>query len=818
MFGFGGGGGTTAVIGGVAGVAVGGAVVAAAYEAKHAKQELMDKYVDQEHKAEIENIYKDLQEHLSDYVSPNELNQYRKTNAELMVVSPAFPQVKEAFNAILAFQRQRTDAGVTGCSCLGRKMVTESDPKTVVCELLKAWLETKSEHLEVKHEEVEAYRNFCRALVASHGVFVERNRYSFLEMMAHVASHLDSLLQLRLRQRQDGAATIKQLHKEAYNFALNATKLLLLAPTTFEIPADMYSTDSLETLRKTAIGLDHDFEEHLREELKAYWNTDCGRIVRRILGSPHGISLCASMDGRPKNMLGRQVKAVINGATDLPEGFCLFPRAEVCLVREGRKSVHGRVTLDNAGIANQNGKEEWNEAFEFTVPNVDSVTMVMDVLGLGGFVFWQTEPISAAEVVEYAKQNRQVWLPLKSMSGDGSDGGSKQGLKPQLLVTFERPSVRKEIQAVREKWEGDHCKKAPDYSNSGLVSKKFGDAFLKAAAEVDGFMYFTDILVSECLELAQLLGDLGMVLSEDMIRPLLDEIQHRLLESHRVLNGLLNLVYERVTNNHRNRSWHLFSKSSPGVSPLAQDSNLKLQKLKVQTLEDIHKLRLLCCNSYDTAADVLSEAKAVVGELMGKLTDERTSARSSRFGLLPKSNVVDQITLSPPDKVMPTKQAGSALNLNSVSPPKSKGSDSPASSTRTGSSSTLPKELTSSTEACDEELQGAREKESIARFNDYLTNYPSHNDNIGLIEAEHPDRRELRQLEADPSRQSTKPEISHTNAPTAEAALPASLLERKLSIPPTPSQELNPATTQRPRQEVPVARRTACWKPLLRKK
>jgi hypothetical protein len=777
---------TTAVIGGVAGVAVGGAAVAAAYEAKHAKQQLMDKYVDEEHKAEIEIIYKDLQEHLSDYISPNELSQYKATHAELMVVSPAFPQVKEAFDAILSFQRQRTDRGVTGCSCVGRNMMSESDPKTLVCELLKAWLETKSEHLEVKHEEVEAYRNFCRALVASHGVFRERNRYSFLEMMAHVATHLDSLLQLRLRQRQEGAATIKQLHKEAYNFALNATKLLLLAPTTFEIPAEMYSTDSLETLRRTAIGLNNGFEEHLGEELKEYWETDCGRIVRRMLGSTHGVSLCASMDGRPKNMMGRQVKAVIHRATELPQGFFSLSRAEVCVVREGKKTIHGRASLDEAGIENQNGKLEWNETFEFTIPNLDSVTVLLDLLCLGGFVCWQTEPMSAAKVVEYAKQKRQVWLPLVSVSNEGSDSGYKHLSKPQLLVTFELPSVSEEIQFVTEKWQGDHRKKAPDYSNSGLVSKKFGDAFLKAATEVDGFIYFTDILVSQCLELAQLLGDLGMVLSEDMIRPLLDEIQHRLLEVHRVLNGLLNLVYDRVTENHRHRSWHLFSKSSAGVSPIAQDSNLKLQKLKVQTLEDIHTLRLLCCSNYDTASDVLSEAKAVVDELMGKLTDEHTSSRSSRFGLLPKSNVVEQINLSPPDKVLPTMQAGMSLNFNSVAAPKPKRSYSPASSTRTGSSSTC----TGSTDY-DEELQEAL----------YLSKWS---------EAEHPSRRELSQLETESSSQSTKLEISNTSAPTALPPLPASLLEGKLSITSTLPQAPNPSTIKKSRQQVPVVRKTAC--------
>jgi len=586
-------------------------------------------------------------------------------------------------------------------------------------------------------------------------------------MMAHVASHLDSLLQLRLRQRQDGAATIKQLHKEAYNFALHATKLLLLAPTTFEIPAEMYSTDSLETLRKTAIGLNNGFEEHLGEELKDYWDTDCGRIVRRMLGSPHGISLCASMDGRPNNLLERQVKAVINGTIELPQGFFLSLRAEVCVVREGKKHVHGRASLDNAGIANQNGKLEWNKAFEFTVPNVDSVTVVIDLICLGGHVCWQTEPMSAAEVVEYAKQNRQVCLPLNSKSDGGSDSGSKHSLKTQLLVTFERPSVRKEIQSVREKWQGDQCKKAPDYSNSGLVSKKFGDAFLKAATEVDGFMYFTDILVSQCLELAQLLGDLGMVLSEDMIRPLLDEIQHRLLETHRSVNGLLNIVYDRVTECRRNRSssWHLFSKSCPGVSPLAQDSNLKLQKLKVQTLEDIHKLRLVCCTNYETAADVLSEAKAVVGELIGKLTDERTSARSSRFGLLQKLNFVEQITLSPPEKVVPAKQVGISLNPNSRVPPKSTRSYSPASSTRTGSGSTLINELTGSSEAYDEDLQEAHEKESIARYT-----YPYNNYTVGLIEAEHPSRRELSQFEFDFLRQSAKLEISNTNAPISRQA------------------------------------------------
>jgi hypothetical protein len=811
---------TTAVIGGVAGVAVGGAAVAAAYEAKQAKQQLMDKYVDQEHKAEMEIIHKDLQEHLSDYFSPTEISQYKATSAELMVVSPAFPQVKEAFDAILAYQRQRSGRGLTGFSCVGRNTVTDSDPKTLVCEMLKAWLETKSEHVEVKHEEVEAYRNFCRALVASHGVFIQRDRYTFLEMMAHVAAHLDSLLQLRLRQRQDGAATIKQLHKEAYNFALNATKVLLFAPTTFEIPEDMYSTASLETLRKTAIGFNKGFEEHLGEELKAYWDTDCGRIVRRMLGSPHGVSLCASMDGCPKNMLGRQVKAVIHCANELPHGFFSFLRAEVCVVHGGRKSIRGQAGLDRVAVENHPGEFEWNETFEFTIPNSDSATVLLDLFCPGGFVCWQTEPMSAAKVVEYAKEKRQVSLPLNSISDDESDSGSKHSSKPQLLVSFELPSVSEEIQAVSEKWLGDHRRKAPDFSNSGLVAKRFGEAFLKAATELDGFFYFIDILVSQVLELAQLLGDLGMVLSQDMIRPLLDEIQHRMLEVHRLMNNLLNLVYERVTENHRSRSWHLFSKSPSGVSLLVQDSNLKLQKLKVQTLEDIQKLRLLCCSNYDTASDVLSEAKAVVGELMGKLTDEHTSGRSSRFGLLPKSNPVEQITLSPPEKVVRKWQPGCALNLNSVTAPRPQRSNSSDSSTRTGSSSS--RSTTDVTEAYDEELQ---EDVYLSKCN------PRKDNNAGMRDAERPGRRELSQLESGPSRQSTKLEsdwlvcarstvfgegqsakleTSNTRAPAAPPPLPASLQKDKPSIPPTLSQASKPATAQRPRKQAPAVRKTKC--------
>jgi hypothetical protein len=270
-----------------------------------------------------------------------------------------------------------------------------------------------------------------------------------------------------------------------------------------------------------------------------------------------------------------------------------------------------------------------------------------------------------------------------------------------------------------------------------------------------------------------------MVLSGDMIRPLLDEIQHRLLELHRaVLNDLLNLVYERVTENHRDRSWHLFSKSPSGLSPLVQDSSLKLQKLKAQTLEDINKLRLLCCTNYDTAADVLSEAKAVVGELMQKLTDDHTSSRSSRFGSLPKSNVAEQITLSPPDKFVSTLQT------------KSPRSDSSTSSTRTGSSGTVLGN-TGFMHWYNEKIQEARNfsHRSVRKHN-----------NSGLIESEHPCPRESLQPEPESSKQSTKFEIPNAEEPAAVTSLPVSSWQKKM------------------RKQAPVVREITCCKILGEKK
>merc|ERR1711865_1024487 len=98
---------------------------------------------------------------------------------------------------------------------------------------------------------------------------------------------------------------------------------------------------------------------------------------------------------------------------------------------------------------------------------------------------------------------------------------------------------------------------------------------------------------------------------------------------------------------------------------------------------------------------------------------------------------------------------------------KSPRSDSTASSTRVGSSSTV----TSSSEAYDEALQEAL---YLSQVRDQMVGQPTKrspqkNNNIDLIETELPCRREL-ELESGPSRQSTKLEILDARAPAVGPA------------------------------------------------
>jgi hypothetical protein len=135
---------------------------------------------------------------------------------------------------------------------------------------------------------------------------------------------------------------------------------------------------------------------------------------------------------------------------------------------------------------------------------------------------------------------------------------------------------------------------------------------------------------------AELLGDLGVVLLSPLISPLLDEIEHRVLSVENILTGqLMSDMHASTVSTYRGpRGWFAKPQARP-MNPAVVESGAKLQKIRPAMLSDLADLRRLCLYTYDNTGDVLLKAQRAMCNFARRLTSGSTSQFSDRFRKLP---------------------------------------------------------------------------------------------------------------------------------------------------------------------------------------
>jgi len=646
------------------GAAAGAAVVTAGFKAHHGIQRMAANAIDHEEKKQFLLLRDLVKNHLEEFIVDPEgmIVSLARTRDELQTLAPAFPQAKQAFDAILKHQDHTEQVSELGFRAAWASKFAAKDsesrlqPSLIVCEIVKNWLRMSCENQNLDAQEVKSYRDFCRGFVKHQADFRGRGQHCFVKTMSHVTNHLDAMLKYLLQERRECASYIRTLRTEAYHFVLHALQVLLLVPTTCSIPGSVYSIDSLGLLYHSTLPdkLLDSIEQELAADMASFWNTDCGQLLKMLIRSPHGSRLCAWMDGNHEEV--KIIRLKIRGATNLPE----CPRAVDVGTIDPYVSVkvtthhHGKVDKTPISRAKTEPRlneqsPEWNETLEIQVPMKDNVRIHIavkdydEILGgrQKGVLVASAAPMTTSRVAELAASCTELELPLQL---NGEDVGST------LLVAFDEPCIQTDSADIADKWESGN------FENSGLLDVALHEVFLKSILELDSLVYFFDVMFSQCLEITSMLGDLGMALCARFMRPLIDELEERTAEVEScILKDLLDKSYRRLSLTiGQKRSCGLPALLSFGAAlvsgsesqrdHLVWNATRKLSLVKIPMLANLAKLRRAAFAL--TAAGVMEEAQLKHEALMKRLQDGGTACRSARFqGLFASSR--KRTTLGP---------------------------------------------------------------------------------------------------------------------------------------------------------------------------
>lgn len=644
----------------VGGAAAGAAIVTAGFKAHHGIQRMAANAVDHDEKKQFLLLRDLVKNNLEDFIVDPEgmIGSLSRTRDELQTLAPAFPQAKQAFDAILMHQNHTEEVSELGFrAALASKVSAKDDeprlkPSLIVCEIVKNWLRMSCENQNLDAQEAKAYRDFCRGFVNHNAEFHGRGKHCFVKTMSHVTNHLDAMLKYLLQERRECASYIRTLRTEAYHFVLHAVQVLLLVPTTCSIPGSVYSIDSLGLLYHSTLphNLLDAIEQQLAKDVASFWSTDCGQLLKMLVRSPHGSRLCAWMDGNHEEV--KTIRLKIRGAENLPE----CPRAMDAGTIDPYVSV--RVNGWNHGKAEKTPicrakteprfneqNPEWDETLEIQVPMKENVHIHISVKDYDetlhgwqkGVLVASVPPMTTSRVAELAASGTELALPLQK---DGEDVGAT------LLVAFDELCIQTHSDEIAEKWESGN------FENSGLLDEQLHEVFLKSILELDSLVYFFDIMFSQCLEITAMLGDLGMALCARFMRPLIDELEERTAEVEScILKDLLDKSYKllTLTIGQKQRSCGLPSLLYSGAALVSgsedsenardhhvENATRKMSLVKTPMLANLAKLRRAAFAL--TAAGVLEEAQQKHKALMSRLQDGGTAVRSARFqGLFPDS-------------------------------------------------------------------------------------------------------------------------------------------------------------------------------------
>eukprot|EP00811_Abedinium_folium_P004464 NODE_1410_length_2487_cov_4.675000.p1 GENE.NODE_1410_length_2487_cov_4.675000~~NODE_1410_length_2487_cov_4.675000.p1 ORF type:complete len:767 (-),score=219.84 NODE_1410_length_2487_cov_4.675000:69-2369(-) len=567
------------------------------------------------------------------------------TLAPLHDVSAAWPQVKLAFDAILDYQSRRMRAiipaiyGHTPPHFFKSKR-HRNDPRAVVCELVKLWLCEKIEDRGVQIREVQGYRNFCRGFVHyQHDVFKQRNKVSFVETMSHVSRHLTDLMSNRLKESRSGAECLDQLHGEVYHFVLQSMKLLLFGATDFRVGDELYCTNSIELLRRTAVPpeLLEGFERKAAISLEDSWDTECGALIRLLLGTKHVSDLCSAREGISREESKILSVQILRG-TSLPSsrmGGTVDPFVRVKATRDGRVLSRGRTsTIKN------NENPEWAEVividFPEKSPGVPAALRIeigddSDLLGESLFGGIELDQDEVHSLMLSGEEFTRPVLPLGKASRKCSSA--------TLAMSFEAPDFKSKVEGMRRAWKEEEDAARRDRTGhistpagSGLIYIEAAMPFLDATTALENAVYFLDIIVAQCGDVARRMGDLGVVLVAPVLGPLLDEAEQSVVTAEAAAQKLYDDVYNIHVKQARDRK----SKRRPStMDDRAREEAQKAAHALSALLERIRttfaQLRAVFARYDCDSKHALQEAAEHIENLRSRIMDENTVRRTGRL-------------------------------------------------------------------------------------------------------------------------------------------------------------------------------------------
>lgn len=521
-------------------------------------------------------------------------------------------QVQAAHEAIVDYQtRRRKDA---------------TNPKTLVCELLKTWLREHAMDREIAAKEVQAYRDFCREMIYDKDLWRGSwfARCQFTTMLANVQAELDRLLAVRLRDAGDVRKLFDALKVDAYYYLLRATQVLLLSATTFTVPTAMYSTNlgSLKHSTITPALLKDASEKDLAKEVIKTWQSDAGRLIRAFLEQAHVVALVLEQEGHKaaQSVLPHTTRVIeVLRAENLPNRPAgmdkVDPFVKVKLKKNGETIWDAKThTLENCS------SPQWNEAFFLDLPMEGGCEVILEVVDDNGgalldTVFAKSEPISFEELLR--TQDLKVMLqPNGTLCRDVSSS--------HLELRFRALDFSQELQAVSLA------------TAKGLRFPELGPMLKDAVEALDNAAYFLDV-IRQAAELTKLMGDMGAVLLEAQLQELLGELDDKVQSFQLKATALEDAVADHVMGHERRRrssldvasaARRLFTSTS-STDGRARQSSDQLQQMQVKIDQTVSELRKEL-KAFKGVKDTLGKAQEEAQKLLERLGSEETRRRSGR--------------------------------------------------------------------------------------------------------------------------------------------------------------------------------------------
>jgi len=246
-------------------------------------------------------------------------------------------------------------------------------------------------------------------------------------------------------------------------------------------------------------------------------------------------------------------------------------------------------------------------------------------------------PFTVEQVQEFIALEKDVSLELHEVARHMLHLYQHDFSSSKLTVRFETPQFERAQDRLRGLWikQIEESGRAPDGSiaepsGSGLSCVNTAMPFLEAMKSLENAMYFFEIIVVKCGAIAERMGDLGVVLMAQTLKPLLIEARDRVTQSCADQERLSDAIYKSFVNIAIEHDTSRDKEQDRAITE-ADKAKDQVSLLKTRILDTIDEL-LVALGKYKNVEGVLEEVAALVNSLTSKLQSEETSSRTDRFG------------------------------------------------------------------------------------------------------------------------------------------------------------------------------------------